>query len=307
MVGAIDPRLQVREDKMDHRQMLLRLLWITPERERIVPIAHSDKVVIPLPAVSADGGAWRHIVPDESGKRIDVATRKRSLHLFDAGDDAEPKTPGVSKFLDRDAFFVGIPPLRAASFSVLSRPHLDSANNRRLMMGSFTFPARTPTYIAFVYFDGMRRPDGVAIGPYHTGAEFVKHRERRFIGSDAKLALELDGRLAGRLCRHEIGAPKPSRERHVARLHDRPGGERRIFLTGTAAQHNRRTGCKPIGLAHEPTLLASKAVRPADCFQVMGASAVVRENALEFGKARWEGCIHVQDDSTSQGYCHASR
>ena len=37
MVSAIDPCLQVGEDKMDHRQVLFRLIWVTPEGKRIVP------------------------------------------------------------------------------------------------------------------------------------------------------------------------------------------------------------------------------------------------------------------------------
>src|ERR1700730_17990041 len=40
VVSAVDPRLQVGEDKMDHRQVLLRLLWVASQRERVVPIAH---------------------------------------------------------------------------------------------------------------------------------------------------------------------------------------------------------------------------------------------------------------------------
>ena len=61
MVGAINPCLQVGEDKMDHRQMLFRLLWIAPEGKRIVYVIHSSKVVISLPAVSANDGASRYI------------------------------------------------------------------------------------------------------------------------------------------------------------------------------------------------------------------------------------------------------
>jgi hypothetical protein len=99
--------------------------------------------------------------------------------------------------------------------------------------------------------------------------------------------------LAGRLCRHEIGAPKPRRERHMARLHNRPGGERRILFASPASQYNRRARCETVRLADVPALLASEAVRPANCLQITRASAVIRENALEFRKARWEGCIHI--------------
>src|ERR1700730_17215466 len=203
-------------------------------------------------------GAWRHIIHDESGKRIDVAPRKRSLTLFEARDDAESKTPGVSKFLDWDASFVNLPPLRAASFSILTRPHFDSANHRRLMMGTLPLASRASTYKAFVYLDGMRLTNGIAVGPHHTGAEFMKHCERRLIGSDVKLALELNCRLPGRLCRHEIGAPKPSREWHVARLHHCPSGERRILFTGATAQHNRRASCETVRVGPKSSLTQTK-------------------------------------------------
>jgi len=293
MMGAIDPRLQIREDKVDHWQVLLCLLWVTPERERVVPVANSGKVVISLPAVSADNGSRRYIIAYESGKRLDVAARKRGLYLSDARDDAEPEPASVSQFLDRGAPFMVVPPLRAASFSVFTRPHLDSTDHCRLMMGALTFATRATAYKAFVYLDGMRRADGVAVWPNHTGTKFVKHRECCLIGSNIKLALKLEGRLAGRLCRHEIGAPKPSRERHMARLHDCPGGERGIFLTGAATQHDRRARCEAVRLADGPALRAREAVRPADGLQVTGASAVIREDALKFRKTRWEGCIHV--------------
>ncbi len=56
VMGTIDPRFQIGEDEMDHRQMLLSLLWITPERKRVVPVAYLAQIIISLPAISADGG-----------------------------------------------------------------------------------------------------------------------------------------------------------------------------------------------------------------------------------------------------------
>jgi hypothetical protein len=188
---------------------------------------------------------------------------------------------------------VSVLPFRAAILGVLARPNLNGAHYHRLMMNSPPLAPRAAANAAFVYFDGMRRADGIPVRPYHTGAEFVKHRERRFISSDIKLALELKGGLAGRLCCHEISAPKPRRERHMTRLHDRSRSEGYIFLTGPAAQHNRRAGCETVRLASMSARRAREAVWPAHCLQITGASTVIRENALEFGKACWEGCIHV--------------
>jgi hypothetical protein len=307
VMGAIDPRLQIGEDKMDHRQVLLRLLRVTPEREGVMPVAHFAKVAVPLPAVSADNGACRYVFLDECGECIGIATRNRAIRLFGAGDDAESEAPRISEFLDRDAAFVGIFPLCGTTLGILALPDLNSANNRRLMMNSLPFTPRAPANATFVYFDGMRRADCIAVWAHHTGAEFVKHRERRFITGDPKLALKLDGGLAWRLRRHEVSAPKPSRERHMARLHYRPSGKRRIYLTGTTAQHNRRTGWEPVRLADDPALRAREAIRPPDCLQVAGASAIIGKDALKLWKARWEGCIHGSENSTGAGICQSFR
>src|ERR1019366_3231805 len=123
----------------------------------------------------------------------------------------------------------------------------------------------------------MRRPDGIAIWAHHTGAEFMKHSERRLVSGDPKLALELDGGLARRLCRHEVCAPKPSREWHMTRLHDRASGERRVLFTGTAAQYDRRAGRKTVRLADMPALRTREAIRPADRLQITGASVIIGE------------------------------
>jgi hypothetical protein len=161
------------------------------------------------------------------------------------------------------------------------------------MMGASSFAPRPTAYKAFIYLDRMRRTDGIAIWSNHTGAELMKHCERRLICSNIELALKLDGGLAGRLCRHKISTPKPRRERHMARLHNRPGGERRILFASPAAQYNRRAGCETVRLADVPASWASEAVRPANCLQITRASAIISENVLKFRKARWEGCIHV--------------
>jgi hypothetical protein len=159
-------------------------------------------------------------------------------------------------------------------------------------MGDAALPTRAAANVAFIYLDGMGCADCITVWPHHSGAQFVKHCERRFIGGNPKLALKLDGRLPGCLCRHKIGAPKPSRERHMARLHDRSGSERRIFLTPTAAQYDRRARRKTVWLTNEPALRAREAARPADSLQITGASTVIREDTLKLGEARWEGCIH---------------
>ncbi len=181
---------------MDHRKVLLCLLRVATKRERIVPIAHSGNVIISLPTISTDNGAAHYIVIYKSGKRFDVAARKRNICLFNARDNSEPEAPRIGEFFGRNALFVGILPFRATIIGVLASPNFDSACYRRLMMNSPSFAPRATANAAFVYFDGMRRPDGIAVWSHHTSAEFVKHRECRLIRSNIKLALKLDGGLA---------------------------------------------------------------------------------------------------------------
>src|SRR6202140_251874 len=92
VMGAIDPRLQVGEDKMNHWQMFLCLLGVTPEREGVVPVAHHAKIAIPMPAVRVDGGPRRHIILDECSERIGVAARKMIINRSGTRYDAERGT-----------------------------------------------------------------------------------------------------------------------------------------------------------------------------------------------------------------------
>src|SRR4029077_16091254 len=70
MMGAIDPCLQIGEDKVDHRQMLFRFFWVVTKRERSVAISHSSEEAISLPAISANQRACRYVVLDECCERI---------------------------------------------------------------------------------------------------------------------------------------------------------------------------------------------------------------------------------------------
>jgi hypothetical protein len=114
VMGTIDPRLQVGEDKMDHRQVLFRLLRVSPERERVVPIANLAKTAVSLPTAGTDDRARRYGILDECGECFGVATRKRNIGLCGAGDNAEPEAARISQFLGRNAAFVGILPFRGA-------------------------------------------------------------------------------------------------------------------------------------------------------------------------------------------------
>src|ERR1700730_8577053 len=282
---------------MNHRQGIVRFFGVTSQREGVVSVAHHAKIAVPMPAVRADGRPRCHIILDECSERIGVAAGKMILYRLSAGYDAETETASVNEFPDRDAAFVSVPPLNGPILDILTRPNLNGAHHHCLMMDTLPFTARAAANVAFVNLDRMRRADGIAAWTHHAGAEVVKQCERRLVGGDLKLALKLDGGLAGRLRRHEIGAPKPSREGHMARLHNRAGGKGRVLFAGATAQHDRRAGCKTVWLANKVAFWAREAVRPADRLQITGASAVIGEHALKLGTTHREGRIHDREGS----------
>jgi hypothetical protein len=73
MVSAVNPCLQIGENKMDHRQVLFRLLWVAPKGKCIVPIAHCGKVAISIPSISANDRVRRYIVFDKCCERFGIS------------------------------------------------------------------------------------------------------------------------------------------------------------------------------------------------------------------------------------------
>ena len=190
---------------------------------------------------------------------------------------------------------------------ILSRPNFNSADDDRLVMNTATFAARLAANQALVHFDRMLVTNGVALGPNHSGSEFVENLKCRLIARERKLALELDGGLSRDLRRHEIRAPKPRREGRVARLHDSASRQRRIGFAATAAQHDRRAGCEPVGLAHNAALRARKSARPTNGFKIAGASRVVGEYPLKLRKRSWEAAnVHGCDNGRFLSLCQAT-
>src|SRR5271170_8257919 len=87
----------------------------------------------------------------------------------------------------------------------------------------------------------------------------------------------------------------------MARLHHRPGRERRVFLASAATEHNRLARRKAIGLAAHLADRAYEAIRPPERFEVALAGYVVGENPLEFGQAPRKGRRHPQNVRSSRG------
>jgi len=145
----------------------------------------------------------------------------------------------------------------------------------------------------------MLAANGVTFWADHASTQLMEYLKGRLIAGKCKLALKLNGGLARYLCSHEICAPKPRRERRMARLHDGSGRERCIGLAATAAKHYRRACRKAIGLADKPAVLARKPVRPTHGFKIAGASTIIGKRPLKLWKGSWKAAfVHAQDGST---------
>jgi hypothetical protein len=174
-------------------------------------------------------------------------------------------------------------------------------------MDTATFASRLAADHAFVNFDRVLPADGVALRSDHAGAELVEYLKGGLVTGERKLALELNRRLSGDLCGHEIRAPKPRRERRVAGLHDRTSCQRRVGLAATAAQHYRRTCGEAVRLTGSSALGADKPTWPADGLKVAGASRIVREDPLKLWKRRRKTAnVHEFGYSRSRPACQAT-
>jgi hypothetical protein len=271
MMRPFDPSLQVAEDEMDHGQVGFGLVWIAAERQRVMAVSNPWQFWIRSPSVSAHHSAKCDIVFDEVGERF----RTPIWH------NAKPQPSRV----DAPLVFFAV---------ICSRTNLYSADNDRFVMRSATFATCLTADHAFVNFDWMLAPDGVTLGANHTGAQLVEYLKGSLIAGKRKLALELDGRLSRYLRGHEVCAPKPRRERRMARLHYRSCRQRCVGLAATAAQHHRRPGCETVRLADKAALCARKPARPTNGLEIASASRIVGKYPLKLRKRSGETAnVHV--------------
>jgi hypothetical protein len=261
MMRSLDPGFQIAENEVDHRQMRFRLVWIAAEHQRLMAVPHLGKSLVPDPSICANGGARRNIIFSEVRKRFGASI----------WHDAKPQASGIDT-------------ARARLGIILTRSNFDGADYGRFVMRAASLSARLTADVAFVYFYRMIASDGVTLGANHACAEFVENLKGRLIAAKRELALELKGRLAGCLRGHKICAPKPCRERRMARLHDSASRKRRVGLASATAQHYRRARLEPVGFCDEPAFRARKSTWPANGLKVVGASHIIGEYPLKFWK-----------------------
>jgi hypothetical protein len=284
MMRSLDPSFKVAENEMDHGQVRLSFVGVAAERQRLMVVSHLGKARVSSPAIGAQDGTERNVVCDKAGKRIGAAV----------GNDAKPQPSGI----DAASVFIAV---------IRPRSDLYGADDDGLMMRSATFAARLAADHAFINFDGIVTTNGIAFWAHHASAELVEYLEGGLVATETKLALKLDRRLSGRLCRHQVRAPKPSRERRMARLHYGPCRKRRVGFASTTSQHDRRASCETVGLSYQSALRTRKSVRPTDGFKVASASCVIGENPLKLGERSWEAAnVHVRDNDISLRLCQAT-
>jgi hypothetical protein len=284
MMRSLDPSLQVAENEMDHGQVRLGFVGVAAKRQCLMMVSHIWKARVASPAICAQDGTERNVVCDKAGKHIGAAV----------GNDAKPQPSGI------DAASVFIAVIRA-------RSDLYGADDDGLVMSSATFAACLAADHAFVDLDGVLSADGVAFGANHASAELVEYLKGCLVATETKLALKLDRRLSGGLRGHQVRAPKPSRERRMARLHDRSGCQRRVGFAPTTSQHDRRASCETVGRFYQSALRTRKSVRPTNGFKVASASRVVGENPLKLRKRSGEAAnVHGCDNGRVLSLCQAT-
>jgi hypothetical protein len=265
--------------------MRLRLIWIAIECQCLMVISHLRKTLVSTPPISANDAARRNIFFSEVHKHFRASI----------WNDAKPQSSGID----------ATP--RASAAIILTRPNFHGTDYGSLVMRTAPFPARLTADVTFVYLYGMIASDSITLGAHHARAEFVKNLKCCLISAKRELALKLNSRLARCLRGHEVRAPKPCRERRMARLHDSASHKRCVRLAPTAAQHYRRARLESVWCFDEPAFRARKTIGPANSFKITGTSRVIGEYPLKFWKGSGEAAyVHGQKYSNPGRGCQAT-
>jgi hypothetical protein len=284
MMRSLDPSFQVAENEMDHWKVRLGLVRVATQRQRLMVVSDFGKAGIAGPSIGAHGSARRDVSFDKARKRVSASV----------GHDAKPQPPGI----DAASGLLAV---------ILARTNLNRTDHDGLVMNAVSFAARLAADHALINLDRMLAANGVPFRPNHTGAELVEYLKGSLVTRERKLALELDGRLSGDLRGHEIRAPKPRRERRMARSHDGARSERRVGFAATATQHYRRSGCEAVRLTGNAALWACKSARPTNGFKVASASRVVGKDPLKLRKRSWEAAnVHIRNNGRFLCLCQAT-
>ena len=193
VVDTDQPRLQVGENQMDDRQVLLGNLWITTLGNSEVLIAALTEASIAAPIVSNDQRSRRDGALDEPTERLGATVEH----------DGEPNASGIASVFP-------VVELGAR----LSMTHLDGTGDGNLVVNTTAFPTRSPANPALSHGRHSRSMACLATG----GATRMKNL---WSGTAARA-------MAARYAKVGIGRDLPLRV-YTTRL---LGGDPRLVLHG---------------------------------------------------------------------------
>src|SRR3972149_8159228 len=274
--NANQPRLEIREHEVNQGQPFLSYVGVPFLCDRLFREIEGLELAVGGPVVRDDVRARRNGHAGEANETLGGSVRH----------DGQPQAPGISAatarnslaLLTEDILF-GARPLALAD--------LDGANDEGLVMGALPLAARLAAHPCLVQLHGVDAADHVDVSAHHAGPRRAEDLVGGLVAVEPELALELDGRHAGRERSHEVGAPEPRQQRCVAVLHDGAGGQPRLLLACPTAQDVRARG-DASGLPDCPATRAGETTRPADALHVGGAVRVVRKELLELRETPWE-------------------
>ena len=160
MMGSLDPRFQVAENEVDHRQVSLGLIRVTAKFQRLMAISKLRQLGIAGPGVGSYGSSGHDVIFDKSDRRFAATVRHNTK-------------PQASRI---DAASVNLAILQ-------TRPNLNSADYNRFVMLAPTLSKRLAADITFIDFNRVLSADGVALWANHARAKLMKYLKGRLIAS----------------------------------------------------------------------------------------------------------------------------
>ena len=217
MVGSRQPCLQISEDEVDDRQILVGNLGSAAFGDGEVIVATFGEAGIPTPVISDDWCAGRNRSLHEAAKRLRATVR----------DNGEPDTTSVSPTLAR----VELGPR-------LSLTDFNGRGDKDCIVDAPAFSVRSPSDRAFVDCDVLAGSAAypLLIWAHHARAELMENLEGRLVTGDAQLPLKLHGRRPWRLPGHQIGRPEPDMQRRMRPFHHRPHRQSCVSPAGAASK-----------------------------------------------------------------------
>jgi len=129
----------------------------------------------------------------------------------------------------------------------------------------------------------------------HSSAKFVQHHPRGFIPAETELPLDPERRDAALIGRHQVGGPKPLRERGLGVVQHRPGRQRHLMPTLGTLPAPLRDGIRTSVRA----AWTHETIRPSTCRQISLAGFFGCEllsklvQILRKGRARHARTLHI--------------